>query len=71
MTDQTKRLEDHFKQFDHDENGTIDEREFGSLVRALGVQFSDEKVQVAFAAIDINDNGQIDFGEFSSWWRKR
>lgn len=71
MTDQMERLEEHFKRFDHDENGTIDEREFGDLVRALGVHFSDEKVQVAFAAIDINDNGRIDFGEFSSWWQKR
>ena len=63
-------LHREFERFDADGNGSIDEDEFGALVRALGVTFPPEKVAIAFMAIDVNGNGQIEFGEFKSWWQK-
>jgi Ca2+-binding EF-hand superfamily protein len=64
-------LRQEFDRFDADGNGWIDEDEFAALVRALGVTFTPEKVAIAFMAIDVNGNGRIEFGEFTSWWQKR
>ena len=64
-------LRAEFERVDADKSGAIDEDEFAALVRSLGVKFTAEQVAVAFLAIDINGNGEIDFGEFRAWWGKR
>ncbi len=71
MRDDDSELARKFRQFDTDGNGAIGENEFAALVKALGLSFSPEEVQIAFSAIDINGNGRIDFGEFKNWWSKR
>jgi Ca2+-binding EF-hand superfamily protein len=63
-------LRTKFDKFDADNNGYIDESEFGALVNSLGIEMSAEKVAVAFLAVDVNGNGRIEFGEFSGWWGK-
>lgn len=64
-------LKSEFERFDTDQNGYIDEGEFGALVKSLGVELSANAVAIAFLAIDVNNNGRIEFGEFSAWWKKR
>ena len=68
MSDSSLRAE--FDRFDSDGNGHIDEAEFSALAQALGAHLSPTEVAVAFLAIDVNGNRQIEFGEFSSWWKK-
>lgn len=68
MSDSSLRTE--FERFDADGNGHIDEAEFGALVQSLGAPLSPNEVAVAFLAIDVNGNRRIEFGEFSSWWKK-
>lgn len=63
-------LQTAFEGFDTDKNGYIDESEFAALVTSLGVNFTAEKLRVAFLAIDVNGNERIEFGEFRSWWTK-
>jgi len=67
----SEELKNKFREFDTDGNGSIDEKEFGNLVRALGLELSAGEIQIAYSAIDINGNGRIDFGEFKTWWSKR
>jgi calmodulin len=64
-------LKRDFERYDTDGNGRIDESEFGSLVRALGVNMSDARIAVAFQAIDVDGSGTVEFGEFRGWWKKR
>jgi Ca2+-binding EF-hand superfamily protein len=69
MDDDELRRE--FQRFDADANGRIDEQEFSALVRSLGVNLSENRIAVAFGAIDIDASGSIEFGEFCSWWSRR
>jgi Ca2+-binding EF-hand superfamily protein len=69
MSDEST-LRTAFERFDSDGNGYIDESEFAALVKSLGVDFSAEKLRVAFLAIDVNGNERIEFGEFRAWWTK-
>ncbi len=71
MSENGSPLRQEFDRFDRDRNGYIDEGEFGELLLSLGVNFPQEKLMIAFNAIDVNGNGRIDFGEFEIWWRKR
>ncbi|HVU05861.1 MAG TPA: EF-hand domain-containing protein [Polyangiaceae bacterium] len=64
-------LRAQFDKFDTDGNGSIDEDEFAALVKSLGVSMTAEKVAVAFMAIDVDGNRNIEFGEFRAWWEKR
>ena len=38
------------------------------LLDALGLGYEEAQVRAAFMALDADQNGQIDFGEFSKWW---
>lgn len=69
MNEQTN-LQAEFERVDADGSGYIDEAEFSQLVKSLGANLSEEKIAVAFLAIDVNGNRRIEFGEFSAWWQK-
>jgi Ca2+-binding EF-hand superfamily protein len=64
-------LRGKFDEVDTDRNGSISESEFIALIASLGLKLSAGDVQTAFSAIDVNGNGNIDFGEFKIWWSKR
>ncbi len=67
---ETANLKAEFDRFDSDKNGFIDREEFAALVSSLGAELSEDRVGVAFRAIDVNGNGRIEFGEFCAWWQK-
>lgn len=67
MTEQAT-LQREFDRFDADKNGFIDRDEFAALVKSLGVELSEDKVGVAFRALDVNGNDRIEFNEFRVWW---
>jgi Ca2+-binding EF-hand superfamily protein len=73
--DDTKnaRLQDvrpMFAKFDQDGSGGIDKVELRQLCRALKMRVSKLAVEDLMTEIDSDDNGLIDFEEFSTWWAK-
>lgn len=60
-----------FNKFDKDKSGQIDAQELGDAMRLLGMNPTLEDVQNAIAAVDDNNNGQLDFGEFAMLMRGR
>ena len=64
-------LRDRFEGVDGDGNGTIEEAEFGRLLDALGVGYSDAQIRAAFTDIDHDANGKIELEEFRAWWTSR
>lgn len=59
-----------FEASDTDGNGTIGEAQFKGLVRKLGLPLSDKKASKAFAGLDTQGAGQVEFAAFSAWWFK-
>lgn len=64
-------LRDRFDGVDGDGNGAIDEAEFGGLLDALGVGYTDAQIHAAFTDIDADQNGTIGLEEFRAWWTAR
>ena len=64
-------LRDRFEGVDGDGNGAIEESEFGRLLDALGVGYSDTQIHAAFTDIDRDANGKIELEEFRAWWTHR
>lgn len=60
-----------FDRFDRDRNGHIDQDEFTSLIASLGTKMNEDDLRTAFLALDVNQNGLIDFSEFCAWWVRR
>ena len=53
-----------FKKFDMDHGGTIDTNELGNLVRVLGLNPSDQEIEILKKEIDLDGSGEIEFKEF-------
>ncbi len=66
--DSLETLRSHFQRFDKDGNGYIDVHEFQEVLRALGEEPPTSVVELSFAAIDRNEDGVVNFSEFSKWW---
>jgi Ca2+-binding EF-hand superfamily protein len=64
-------LRDRFEGVDGDSNGTIEEAEFGRLLDALGVGYTEAQIHAAFTDIDRDANGKIELEEFRAWWSNR
>jgi Ca2+-binding EF-hand superfamily protein len=60
-----------FNHFDRDGNGTIDRREWGSLLEALDSGFTEEEAAAGLDAVDVNRNGKIELREFIKWWTEQ
>jgi len=59
-----------FRQVDTDNSGFIDKAELRAVLQKLGGDVSEEEVEKCYAELDENDDGQIDFEEFSRWYLK-
>lgn len=59
-----------FRQVDTDQSGFIDKEELRSVLQKLGGEVNDEEVDKCYAELDENDDGKIDFDEFSKWYLK-
>jgi Ca2+-binding EF-hand superfamily protein len=54
--------------YDRNGDGTIDLGEFGELLDELGAGYGETQIKSAFASLDGDQNGKIDFAEFEGWW---
>jgi len=57
-----------FVHYDRDGSGAIDMKEFRALVASLGLLIPAEEVDNTFRAIDLDNNGTIEFEEFYQWF---
>ena len=53
-----------FELFDQDRDGTINNKELGTIMRNLGQNPSEEELKEMIREIDLDGNGVIDFNEF-------
>ena len=63
------KVKAHFDYFDEDSNGSLDQDEFRLLFKALAPDAKRSEADAGFAAIDVDDSGEIDFTEFLEWWQ--
>lgn len=66
----TKTLEDIFKEFDSDNNGFISAVEFREALRRLNLGLTSRQIDQVMARLDTNQDGQIDWNEFSSKFKQ-
>jgi len=59
-----------FRQVDTDQSGYIDKDELAAVLQKLGGVVNDEEIDKCYKELDENDDGQIDFEEFSKWYLK-
>jgi Ca2+-binding EF-hand superfamily protein len=61
-------LRARYDRYDRDGDGRIALSEFSALLNELGLGYEEAQVRAAFTALDADQNGQIDYGEFAKWW---
>ena len=61
-------LRARFDGYDQNGDGQLELDEFGQLLDELGAGYEEAQVRAAFASLDADQNGSIDFEEFSGWW---
>eukprot|EP00941_MAST-03F_sp_MAST-3F-sp1_P000416 g416.t1 len=59
-----------FMLFDEDVSGSIDRNEFGNLVAAIGMQLNNDELNSLLNDLDTDHSGDIDLGEFLTWYTK-
>ena len=62
-------IEQVFARYDKNQSGDIDAAEFACVLEDLGVAVTQERLNNAFAALDVNGDHVISFEEFGKWWR--
>ncbi len=68
--DRTEEITQMFALFDKDKSGSIDNKEVGSLIKALGRDFSDEEIEKLIEECDKDKNGTIDRKELIAYFDK-
>merc|ERR1712087_157092 len=60
-----------FSVFDKDGDGTISEKELGTVMRALGLNPTEEELTQMVQEVDTDGNGEVDFDESCSMMIRR
>jgi Ca2+-binding EF-hand superfamily protein len=68
--DLKRKFEKCLEEYDTDNNGVLDKKEFAELLRGLGVNPTEARVREAFEMIDTDQSGSVNFKEFKEWWSK-
>ena len=53
---------------DEDGSGSIDEDELRIMIEHTGQQVKDEELEIIMKVLDIDDSGEVDEYEFSTWF---
>ncbi|MCB9745492.1 MAG: EF-hand domain-containing protein [Alphaproteobacteria bacterium] len=69
--EELQELRETFDHYDRDKSGAIDVVELSSLIEALGMDISDEELEVAMMSLDADESGVIELDEFVDWWSGR
>jgi len=57
-----------FNKYDTDQDGSIGANELHALCMEMGVEMSNEQIEVALKVMDSDGNGTIELDEFEKWW---
>lgn len=63
----TKTLRAMFNQIDTDGGGTLDRDEIDEMALILGMNFNKAQMDAAWAFMDHDSSGEVDFDEFKNW----
>ena len=69
-SDDLDRIRDNFDFADADGNGSIDFKEFASLLKILSPKTTIEQAGAGFSMVDTDSDGQISYDEFVDWWKQ-
>lgn len=61
---QIRELETVFQSYDTSGEGTIDSKELGVMLRAMGLFATEAEVQDIIVVVDSDGSGKLDFKEF-------
>ena len=64
---QVNTLRAMFNQIDTDGNGTLDRDEIEQMAQILGMRFNKAQMDAAWAFMDRDGSGEVDFNEFKKW----
>ncbi|KAL8150526.1 hypothetical protein V2J09_020334 [Rumex salicifolius] len=62
--EQVSELEEIFRTFDRNKDGSLTQLELNSLLRSLGLNPSTDQIEALFTKADTNSNGLVEFPEF-------
>ena len=72
LTDeQTAEFKEAFTLFDKDGDGTISTKELETVMTSLGQKPTLAELEMMIKEVDIDGNGEIDFGEFLTMMAKK
>ena len=66
MRSSSQTLDQIFREFDSDGNGSISEVEFRNAIRKLNLGLTSREIDKLMLRIDSNSDGKIDYNEFIS-----
>jgi calmodulin len=69
--EQTAEFKEAFALFDKDGDGTISTKELGTVMNSLGQKPTIAELEAMIKEVDIDGNGEIDFGEFLTMMAKK
>ena len=69
--EQTAEFKEAFALFDKDGDGTISTKELGTVMNSLGQKPTISELEAMIKEVDIDGNGEIDFGEFLTMMAKK
>ena len=69
--EQTEEFKEAFALFDKDGDGTISTKELGTVMNSLGQKPTISELEAMIKEVDIDGNGEIDFGEFLTMMAKK
>ncbi|XP_052766857.1 calmodulin-beta-like, partial [Mya arenaria] len=69
--EQTGEFREAFNLFDKDGDGTIDTKELGNAMKAMGQSPTEEELRDMIAEVDADGSGSIDFNEFCAMMVKK
>mmetsp|Transcript_81594 Transcript_81594/g.214191 ORF Transcript_81594/g.214191 Transcript_81594/m.214191 type:complete len:227 (-) Transcript_81594:202-882(-) len=61
---QIAEVEDLFAMFDKNANGSVDRKEFGPMMKTLGLKLTDKELDMFFNRMDESGDGNLEFAEF-------
>lgn len=71
IDDEISVFKEAFSLFDRDCDGTISQKDLGSVMRSLGKHPTEEELQRMINNVDTDGNGNIDFHEFLSLMKQK
>eukprot|EP01051_Picozoa_sp_SAG22_P010109 SAG22_NODE_889_length_6648_cov_6.695984_1_plen_212_part_00 len=71
QAEQSRMLQDLWTAFDEDNSGKLELQEVEQVIASALPDMSRKDLERAFAEMDEDGSGEVDFHEFTQWWQKQ